>query len=160
VPPPLVCHPLIFAESLSQRLHLLSRYCTPLVQLVVAQWPPFASQPAPPPLFMPLHLLVVASHCVTLSGALAFPPPLIMPLPLVAPLLFGWLLGHVAWHPGLSPPPIAVLEMPLSLSLTSLPSVAAVASSPTPSPSPSLSPPLLSLLSLSTLKGERGGGGF
>ncbi len=34
----------------------------------VARWPPSASQPAPLPLFMPLHLLVVASRCVTLSG--------------------------------------------------------------------------------------------
>jgi hypothetical protein len=34
-PPPLVCHSLCFAESISRRLHLLSRYCTPLVQLIV-----------------------------------------------------------------------------------------------------------------------------
>jgi hypothetical protein len=34
-PPPLVCRPLCFANSLSRRLHLLSRYCTPLVQLIV-----------------------------------------------------------------------------------------------------------------------------
>ncbi len=84
----------------------------------VARWPPSASQPAPPPLFTPLHLLVVVSRCVTLSGALAFPPPLITPPPLVAPLLFGWLSRHVAWRPGLSPPPIAVLKMPLSSPLT------------------------------------------
>jgi hypothetical protein len=63
----------------------------------VARWPPSASQPVPPPLFMPLHLLVVALRCVTLSGTLAFPPPLITPLPLVAPLSFGWLLHRVAW---------------------------------------------------------------
>ncbi len=80
----------------------------------VARWPPSASQPAPPPLFTPLHSLVVASRRVTLSGALASPPPLITPPPLVAPLLFGWLSRRVAWRPGLSPPPIAVLEMPLS----------------------------------------------
>ncbi len=47
------------------------------------------SQPVPPPLFTPLHLLVVTSHCITLSGTLAFSPPLITPPPLVAPLLFG-----------------------------------------------------------------------
>jgi hypothetical protein len=35
-PPPLVCRPLCFADSLSRRLHLLSRYCAPLVQLIVA----------------------------------------------------------------------------------------------------------------------------
>jgi hypothetical protein len=114
----------------------------------VARRPPSASQPAPPPLFMPLHSLVVASHRVTLSGALAFLPPLITPPPLVAPISFGWLSRRVAWRPGLSPPPIAVFEMLLSLSSTLLPSVAAAASSP------SLSPPLLSLPSLSTLKGE------
>ena len=34
-PSPLVCRPLHFAESLIRRLHLLSRYCAPLVQLVV-----------------------------------------------------------------------------------------------------------------------------
>jgi hypothetical protein len=125
-----------------------------------ARWPSSASQPAPLPLFTPLHSLVVASCCVTLSGTLAFPPPLITPPPLVAPLSFGWLLRHVAWRPGLSPPPIAVLEMPLSSSSTSLLSVAAAASSPSPSPSPLLSPPLLSLPSSSTLKGGRRGGGF
>jgi hypothetical protein len=126
----------------------------------VARWPPSASQPAPPPLFTPLQSLVVASHCVTLSGTLAFPPPLIKPPPLVAPLLFGWLSRRVAWRPSLSPPSIAVFEMPLLSSSTSSPSVAAAASSPSPSPSPSLSPPSLSLPSTSTLKGERGGGGF
>jgi hypothetical protein len=116
----------------------------------VARWPVSASQPAPPPLFMPLHSLVAASRRVTLSGALAFPPPLITPPPLVAALSFGWLSRRVAWRPGLSPPPIAVLEKPLSSSSTSSPSVAAAASPP--SPSPSLSPPLLSLPSSSTLK--------
>jgi hypothetical protein len=54
-------------------------------------------------------------------------------------------------------PPIAVLEMPLLTSSTSLPSVAAAASSPFLLLSPSLSPPSLSLPSLSTLKGGRGG---
>jgi hypothetical protein len=34
-PPPLVCRPLCFADSLSRRLHLLSQYCAPLVQLIV-----------------------------------------------------------------------------------------------------------------------------
>jgi hypothetical protein len=34
-PPPLVCRPLRFADSLSRRLHIFSRYCAPLVQLVV-----------------------------------------------------------------------------------------------------------------------------
>jgi hypothetical protein len=96
----------------------------------VARWPPSASQPVPPPLFTPLHLLVVTLHCVTLSGALAFPPPFITLPPLAAPLLFGWLSRRVAWHPGLSPPPIAVIEMLLSLSSTSSPLVAAAASSP------------------------------
>ena len=65
----------------------------------------------------------VASRRITLSGALAFPPPLITPPPLVAPLSFGWLSRRVAWRPGLSPPPIAVLGMPLSLSSTSSPSL-------------------------------------
>ncbi len=111
----------------------------------VARWPPSASQPVPPPLFTPLHLLVVALLCVTLSGALAFPPPLIMPLPLVAPLLFGWLSRRVAWCTGLSPPPIAMLEMLLLSSSTSLPLVAAAASSLLLLPSPLLSPPSLSL---------------
>ncbi len=32
--PPFVCRPLCFSNSLSWRLHLLSRYCTPLVQLI------------------------------------------------------------------------------------------------------------------------------
>ncbi len=123
----------------------------------VARLPPSASQPAPLPLFTPLHLLVVTLRCITLSGALAFPPPLSMPLSLNVPLSFGWLSHCVAWHPGLSPPPIAVLEMPLSSSSTSSPFVAAAASSPSPSPLPSLSPPLLSFLSSSTLKGEREG---
>jgi hypothetical protein len=70
----------------------------------VARWPPSTSQLAPPPLFTPLRLLVVASDYITLSGALASPPPLIIPPPLVAPLLFGWLSHCVAWRPGLSPP--------------------------------------------------------
>ncbi len=144
VPPPLVV--------------LLHPTC--LVGCRVARWPPSASQSAPPPLFTPLHSLVVALHCVTLSGPLAFPPPLIMPPPLVASLLFGWLLRCVAWRPGLSPPPIAMFEMPLLLSSTLSPSVAAAASSPSPLPSPSLSPPLLLLPSLLTLMGEWGGGGF
>jgi hypothetical protein len=126
----------------------------------VARWPPSASQPEPPPLFTPLHSLVVALSCITLSGALAFPPPLITPPPLVVPLSFGWLSRRVAWRPGLSPPPIAMVEMPLSLSSTSSPLVAAAASSPTPLLSSLLSPPLLSLPSLSTLKGGRRGGGF
>ncbi len=111
----------------------------------VARWPPSAPQPAPPPLFTPLHSLVIASRRVTLTGALAFPPPLITPTPHVAPLSFVWLSRRVAWRPGLSPPPIAVLEMPMWSSSTSSPSVAAAASSPSPSPSPSLSPPSLSL---------------
>jgi hypothetical protein len=34
-PPPLVCCPLCFADFLSRRLQLLSRYCAPLVQLIV-----------------------------------------------------------------------------------------------------------------------------
>jgi hypothetical protein len=34
-PSPLVCRPLRFAKPLSRRLHLLSRYCAPLVHLVV-----------------------------------------------------------------------------------------------------------------------------
>ncbi len=123
----------------------------------VARWPHSASQPAPPPLFTPLHSLVVALRCATLSGGLAFPPPLIMPPPLVAPLLFGWLSHHVARRPGLSPPPIAVLEMLLLLSLTSSPLVAVAASSPSPPPSPLLSPPLLFLPSLLTLKEGKGG---
>jgi hypothetical protein len=46
------------------------------VDCCVARWPPSTSQPAPPPLFTPPHLLVVALHCITLSGALASPPPL------------------------------------------------------------------------------------
>jgi hypothetical protein len=124
----------------------------------VAQWPPSASQLAPLLLFMPLHSLVVASHHVTLSGALAFPPPLIMPLPLVAPLLFGWLLCCVTWCPGLSSPPIAMLKMLLLLSSTLSPLVAAAASSPSPLPLPLLSLPLLLLPSSSALKGGRGGG--
>ncbi len=102
----------------------------------------------------------VALRRVTLSGTLAFPPPLITPPPLVAPLLFGWLSRRVAWRPGLSPPPIAMLEMPLLLSSTSSPLVAVAASSPMPLPLPLLSPPLLLLPSLLTLKGGRGGGGF
>jgi hypothetical protein len=111
----------------------------------VGWWPPSASQPVPLPLFTPLHLLVVALRSVTLSGTLAFPPPLITPSPLVTPLSFSWLLHRIAWHPGLFPPPIAVLKMPLLSSLTLLPLVAAAASSPSPSPLPLLSPPSLSL---------------
>jgi hypothetical protein len=126
----------------------------------VARWPPSASQPVPPPLVTPLHLLVVTSPRITLSGALTFPLPLITPPPLVVPLLFSWMSHRVAWHPGLFPTPIAVLEMLLSTSSTLSPSVAVAASSPSPSPSPSLSPPLLSLPSSSTLKGERGRGRF
>jgi hypothetical protein len=67
---------------------------------------------------MPPHLLVVMLHCVTLSGALAFPPPFIMPLPLVAPLLFGWWSRRVAWRPGLS---LRLAPWPL---ITQLPLVA------------------------------------
>jgi hypothetical protein len=70
----------------------------------VAMWPPSTSQPAPPPLFTPLHLLVVASHPVTFSGTLAFPPPLIMPPPLVAPLSFGLLLCCMSCSPAVNPP--------------------------------------------------------
>jgi hypothetical protein len=33
--PPLICRPICFANSLSLRLHLLLRYCAPLVQLIV-----------------------------------------------------------------------------------------------------------------------------
>jgi hypothetical protein len=101
---PLVCRPLRFAESLSRRLHLLSRYCAPLVQLVV-----MLPGGLPPPLSWRPRLSSLLSicwllRCITFSGFLAFPPPLIMPLPLVAPLLFGWLLHRVAWRPGLFPP--------------------------------------------------------
>jgi hypothetical protein len=68
-PPPLVCRPLRFAASLSRRLHLLSRYCAPLVQLVVV-----LPGGLPPPLRrrLPLSSLLsirwlsfrVASHCL------------------------------------------------------------------------------------------------
>ncbi len=42
----------------------------------VARWPPSASQPAPPPLFMPLHLLVVALRCVASHCLAHWPLPL------------------------------------------------------------------------------------
>jgi hypothetical protein len=42
----------------------------------VARWPPSTSQPAPLPLFTPLHLLVVASCCVASHClGLGLPPP-------------------------------------------------------------------------------------
>jgi hypothetical protein len=73
--PPLVCCPLCFADSLSQCLHLLSRYCTPLVQLIVV-----LPGGLPPPLSRRLHLFScfpicwflcrVASHCLV-----PWPPP-------------------------------------------------------------------------------------
>jgi hypothetical protein len=104
VQPPLVCRPLRFAESLSRRLYLLSRYCAPLGQLVVV----FPGG-LPPPLSRRPRLSSLLSirwlSCrVTFSGFLVFPPPLITPPPLVAPLLFGWLSHRVAWRPGLFPP--------------------------------------------------------
>ena len=54
-PPPLVCRPLCFADSLSWHLHLLSRYCAPLVQLIVV-----LPSGLPPPL----------SRCLRLSSHL------------------------------------------------------------------------------------------
>jgi hypothetical protein len=104
MPPPLVCRPLCFAESLNRRLHLLLCYCAPLVQLVVV-FPGGLPQPLSwHPHLSSLLFICWLSHRVTFSGFLAFPPPLITPPPLVAPLLFGWLLHRVAWRPGLFPP--------------------------------------------------------
>jgi hypothetical protein len=64
VPPPLVCRPLHFAESLSRRLHLFVALLHPTcsVGCRVARWPPSTSQSAPLPLFTPLHSLVVVWH--------------------------------------------------------------------------------------------------
>jgi hypothetical protein len=121
----------------------------------VSQWPPSASQLAPPPLFTPLHSLVVALRLIFWLLGLPSPShhastshcaPLVR---LVVPLC--------CMVPRLLSPPIAVLEMPLLLSSTLLPSVAAAASSPSLSPSPSLSLPSLLLPLSSTLKGWRGG---
>jgi hypothetical protein len=85
LPPSLLCQ--IPQPAPPPFVALLHPTCS--VGFHVARWPPSTSQLAPLPLFMPLHLLVVALCCVTLSGTLAFPPPLIMPLPIIAPLLFG-----------------------------------------------------------------------
>jgi hypothetical protein len=121
----------------------------------VARWPPSASQSAPPPLFTPLHLLVVALHHI--FWLLGLPSPSHhASASCCAPLV--WLVvASCCIAPRPLSPPIAVLEMLLLLSSTSLPLVPAAASSPSPSLLPSLSPPLLSLPSLSTLKGGRGG---
>jgi hypothetical protein len=67
--PPLVCHPLCFADSLSRRLHLVSRYCTPLVQLIVVLpggLPPPLSQRLRLSSCLPIHWLLrcVASRCL------------------------------------------------------------------------------------------------
>ncbi len=71
LPPSLLCR--IPQPAPPPFVALLRPTCS--VECCVAQWPPSASQLAPSPLFMPLHLLVVASHCITLSVALAIPPP-------------------------------------------------------------------------------------
>ncbi len=68
-PPPLVCRPLRFADSLSRRLHLLSRYCAPLVQLVVVLpvgLPLPLSRRLPPSSRLSIRGLSrrVASHCL------------------------------------------------------------------------------------------------
>jgi hypothetical protein len=103
-PPPLVCCPHCFANSLSRRLHLLSRYCVPLVQLIVVLpdgFPRHLSRRLRLSSRLPIHWLLcrAASRCLVPWPP---PPPFIMPPPLVAPLSFGWWSRHVAWCPGLS----------------------------------------------------------
>jgi hypothetical protein len=106
-PPSLPCQILQLAPL--PLVALLRPSC--LVGCLVARWPLSASQLAPP-------ALIVPSICWLLRGIfcdacrLGFPPPLITPPPpLVIPLwFFGWLLCHVAWHPGLPPPRVVPLR--------------------------------------------------
>jgi hypothetical protein len=107
-PPPLVCRPLCFADSLSQCLHLLLCYCTPLVQLIVVLpggLPPLLSRCLHLSSRLPIRWLSrrVAPYCLVPWPSL---PPFITPPLLVAPLLFGWWSRHVVWHPDLSLCPV------------------------------------------------------
>jgi hypothetical protein len=175
----------IFGDSLIVSLSLLLRHCRcaaasclpscplcripqpappPFVALLrptcsvgcrVARWPPSASQLAPPPLVTPLHLLVVAlCHIFWLLG---LPSPSHHASTSRCALLVRLVVASCCMAPRPLYPPITVLEMPLSLSSTSSPSIAVAASSPLLSLLPSLSPPSLSLPSLPILKGGRWG---
>jgi hypothetical protein len=121
----------------------------------VFRWPPSASQSAPLPLFTPLHSLVVPLHHI--FWLLGLPSPSHHASTSCCASLVWLVVASCCMAPWLLSPPTAMLKMPLSLSTTSLPLVAAAVSSPLPSPLPLLSPPLLLLPSLTTLKGGRGG---
>jgi hypothetical protein len=103
--PPLVCRPLCFADSLSRRLHLLSCYCAPLVQLIVV-----LPGGLPPPLSRRLCLssrlpICWLSRCVASHCLVPWPSPLLsscLRLSLRPSCLVGGCVVYVAWRPGLS----------------------------------------------------------
>jgi hypothetical protein len=80
--PPLVCCPLCLANSLSWRLHLLLRYCSPLVQLVV-----LLPSGLPPLLSQRLCLSSRLSICWLLHRATSNHPAPWPPLPLSSHLI-------------------------------------------------------------------------
>jgi hypothetical protein len=97
--PPLVCHPLCFADFLSWHLNLLSCYCAPLVQLIVVLpgglLPPL-SQRLRLSSRLPICWLSrrVASHCLVLWPS----PPLSSRLRLL--LRPSYLVGGCIMLPG------------------------------------------------------------
>jgi hypothetical protein len=120
------CWPLLLSAALSTLLNLQLAH-PPLVALlhpsclvgccVIAQWPPSASQPAPPP-------LVVPSVCCVLHGVshdaccLSLPPPLIMSLHIFAllhPPLVWLVVASRCPAPWLPPPLLLCRHTPFGV---------------------------------------------